>query len=184
MNALFQAPSVMIVLLAWLNAPPSGLADIAQRETLRRQATQKSHASLTNLGVPEETVPVAAVTMPPPADTAPPADPGAKPAKPAGDKPTEPVRDEAWWRKKMDDARAAVDRGVKGAQALQTRINQQQADAVNIDDPIKQTQARLNVVKSLEELEKLNKQIEADRKVIADLQDEARRQNVPPGWIR
>jgi hypothetical protein len=171
------------------------LADIAQREAFRRQATQKSQASLTNLGVPPEAVPVSAVTVPPrdvptpPAGEAPPAsDPAARPATtastPEGAKPAEAVRDEAWWRKRMADARALVDRGLLTAEALQTRINALQADAVNLDDPIKQTKARMDLVKALDELERVNKQVDDDRKAIAALQEEARRQNVPAGWLR
>jgi hypothetical protein len=80
----WQAPAVVLSLLAWLTSPPSGLADVAQREALRRQATPRSVASLTNLGLPQEPPPVAAVTLPvteaPPPVAAP---PGAAAAPPA-----------------------------------------------------------------------------------------------------
>ena len=38
--------------------------------------------------------------------------------------------------------------------------------------------------KALGELDRLKKQIEAGKKAIADLEEEARRANVPPGWLR
>lgn len=187
MNTLWQVPAVLFALLAWLNSPPAGLADIAARETLRRQATPQSKASLTNLNMPPEPVPQSAVSMPP--TEPPPADPtaaaaageaaGAAPAKPG-----DPPKDETWWRNKMGDLRTTVERGQIAAEALQSRINALQADAVNFDDPIRQARARNDLAKALEELDRVNKKLDADRKAIAALQDEARRANVPAGWIR
>lgn len=186
MNALWQTPAVIFVLLSWLNAPPAGLADIAAREALRREATPKSRATLTNFGLPPEEVPVSAVTMPPPPD-APPTDP--KSAATPADKDQEkdkkaPPRDQQWWRTTMADARTAVDRGQIAVDALQARVNALQADAVNIDDPIRQARARMDLQTTLGELDRVKKQLDTDRKAIAALQDEARRLNVPAGWIR
>jgi hypothetical protein len=183
MNSLWQAPAVLLVVLSWLSAPPAGLADVAQRESLRRSATQKSQASLTNLGMPPEAVPASAVSMPP-TETPPPAgDPAAKPAEADATK-KDPPRDENWWRTKMAELRTTVDRDQLAADVLQSRINTLQADSVNIDDPIKQTRARMDLVKALDDLEKTKKQIDADRRAIADLQSEARRLSIPAGWIR
>ena len=190
MNALWQAPAVLFMFLAWLSAP-AGLAEVAEREALRRQATPKSLATLTNLGLPPEPVPGSAVSMPervapPSTDPAakPPADPAAKPAAGAAEKPADPPRDENWWRTKISDARTAVDRGQMASAALQSRINALKTDAVNIDDPILQARARNDLGRALDELDRVNKQIETDRKVVAALQDEARRLNIPAGWIR
>jgi len=179
MNALWQMPAAILTLLAWLNAPPAGLADIAAREALRREATPKSRATLTNFGLPPEEIPVSAVTLPPPPDV-PPTDPKAA----AGADKKEPPRDEQWWRTKMAEARTAVDRGQIGADALQSRINALQADAVNIDDPIRQARARMDLQTALGELDRVKMQLAMDRKAIAALQDEARRLNVPAGWLR
>jgi septal ring factor EnvC (AmiA/AmiB activator) len=173
----------MLVVLSWLSAPPAGLVDVAQREALRREATQKSQASLTNLGMPPEGVPPSAVSMPPAETAAPVADPAAKPTDAAAAKPG-PPREESWWRKKMAELRSAVDRDESAANALQSRINTLQADAVNIDDPIKQTKARMDLVKAIDDLDKTKKQVDADRRAIADLQDEARRLSIPAGWLR
>ena len=38
--------------------------------------------------------------------------------------------------------------------------------------------------KTIDELNRLKKEIEDDKKAIADLQEEARRAGVPPGWLR
>lgn len=183
MNAIWQAPAVVLALLAWLTSPSAGLADIAQREALRRQATPRSQASLTNLGMPPEPVPVSAVSLPP--TEVPPATEARPPAAgAAAATPPEPVRDETWWRTKMAEARTTVERGELAAQALQSRINALQADAVNIDDPIRQARARIDLQRALEELDRTTKQLDVDRKTIQALQQEARRLNVPAGWIR
>jgi hypothetical protein len=189
MSSLWQMPAVLIFLASWLASPPTGLADVANREAFRRLATQKSQASLTNMGLPQEPVPPAAVSLnsaPPAADSVTkPADATAKPADPAapGAKST-PPKDESWWRGRMSELRAAADKDQQTASELQTRINRLQADSVNIDDPLKQTKARIDLVASLELLDKMKAQVDADRRAIADLQEEARRQNVPAGWVR
>jgi hypothetical protein len=157
---------------------------VAQREAFRRQATQKSQATLTNLGLPQEPVPPAAVSMPSP--SAPPAtDATAKTADAAaaGTKPDAP-KDESWWRGKMTELRTAADKDQLAADALQARINRLQADSVNIDDPLKQTRARMDLVKAIDDLDKMKSQVDADRRAIAALQEQARRSNVPAGWIR
>ena len=185
MNSLWQMPAVLVFLASWLASPPTGLADVAQREAFRRLGTQKSQATLTNLGLPQESVPPAAVSMPSAPAPAAPADPAAKPTEPAatGGK-TDPPRDESWWRGKMSELRAAEEKDRLSADALQTRINRLQADSVNIDDPIKQTKARMDLVSALELLDKMKAQLEADRRAISDLQEDARRRNIPAGWIR
>jgi len=180
MSSLWQMPAVMVFLAAWLASPPAGLADVAQREAFRRLATQKSQATLTNLGLPQEPVPPAAVSM-----GAPPApDPAAKAADAAPDAKPDPKRDEGWWRAKMAEHRAAAEKDQMAADALQTRINRLQADSVNIDDPLKQTRARMELVTAIDQLDKMKTQVDADRRAISALQEEARRLSVPAGWIR
>ena len=179
MSALWQTPAVVVMILSWLASPPAGLGEVAQREALRRAATPKATASLTNFGQTADEPPPAAVTLP--AGAEPPAV-----APPASDTPppTEPKRDEKWWRARAAGIRTAIERGQTMAEALQSRINALQADVVNIDDPALQAKARTDLGKALGELDRQNKQIEADRKSLADLEEEARRLNVPAGWIR
>jgi len=189
MNALWQTPAVILVFLSWLSAPPANLNEVAQREAIRRASTQKSTASLNNLGPEPESIPPAAVTIPSaePAKavdaTAKPAD--AKAADPnAAAKPAEKPRDEAWWRTKVTELRTAVDKGRSALDTLQTRVNSLKADSVNVDDPVKQARARQELGRTLDEFDRVTRQLDADRKAIADLQEEARRSNIPPGWIR
>jgi hypothetical protein len=176
MNPVWQAPAVLAVLVVWLATPPTGLADVARREALRRALVGPSVGSFSTSELPLAP-PRAAVSGLPAAW--PPAAPPAT-ATPPG----EPARDEAWWRSRMASARATLERNEVLADAVQSRINALQTDVVNIDDPAQQALARQNLGKALGELERLQKLIEEGRKDIVQIQDEARRQRVPPGWIR
>jgi len=184
LSSLWYTPTAVLWLLTWLASPPASLGEAALRETIRRQATVKSTATLTNLGRELEPPPAAAVSgMPPPPEAAPPAAgaPGS-PTQPA--QPADPGHDEQWWRARANNSRLAVDKDNLLIDALQSRINALQADVVNIDDPVQQGKARQNLGKALGELDNMKQKRDTDLKAIAALQEEARRLNVPPGWIR
>jgi hypothetical protein len=161
--------------MSWLAAPPKSLGEAAQREALRRQMTPKSRTLLTNAGQRLE-IPLGAAVAAPPATAGEP-----PPATPPGETV---VKDEKWWRNRITTANESLKRDQDAAEALQGRINLLQRDVVNVDDPIRQTALREELKKTLEELGRAQKLIEDDRKAIVDIQDDARRQNVPAGWIR
>jgi hypothetical protein len=197
MTVLWQSPVVVLAVLAWLTAAPQSLADVARREALRRQSTAKSTASLTNLDLPDEPPP-AAVTRPEPPAAAgaaaggdePPAgvEKAAPPASTATQEPPAaapaPDRDEKWWRTRMSEAQATLERDRLLAESVQSRINALQTEVVNVDDPAQQALKRLQLGKTLNELERLRAQITADEKAIDAIRTDARRSGVPPGWIR
>jgi len=184
LSSLWFTPTAVLWLLTWLASPPASLGEAALRESIRRQATTKSTATLTNLGREEEPPPAAAVSgLPtPPEPQAAVAGAAGSPASPA--KAVDPAQDEQWWRARMNNARLAVDKDNLLIDALQSRINALQADVVNIDDPVQQGKARQNLGKALTELDSMKQKRDTDLKSIAAIQDEARRSNVPPGWIR
>jgi hypothetical protein len=70
------------------------------------------------------------------------------------------------------------------ADALQTRINSLSADFVNRDDPAQRALVAQNRQRAIVELDRLTKAIAEGKKAIADLEEEARRASVPPGWLR
>lgn len=177
MSALWQNPAIVMALLAWLAAPPATIGDAARREALRRQATPASVASFTNIGQPEPAPPPSIVTAPEGAvaQTPPPEPPPTAP---------EERHDEKWWRARIAAARSSLERDQVLADGMQSRINALQTDVVFRDDPVQQAELRRQLGKALGELERLKTQIEADQKAIVDIQEEARRKDVPPGWIR
>jgi hypothetical protein len=78
----------------------------------------------------------------------------------------------------------ALERNRTLADALQSRINALSTDFVNRDDPIQRATIVADRDRALAELERLRKQLIVDEEAIAELQREARRANVPPGWLR
>ena len=69
------------------------------------------------------------------------------------------------------------------AESIQTRLNVLAADIVNLDYPARGV-AEQQRNKASAELERLKKEIEQKTKEIAAIEDEARRANVPVGWLR
>jgi len=177
------------------------LADVARAEEARRKDVKQSPKVITN----KDLAPVAPPSTPATADGVAPADGADKsaskdkaatkdqkaggdgPAKDkdtAGEAPKEKVKDQAYWSKRMKDLQTQLDRDETFAEALQTRINALTADFSARDDPAQRAVIGANRQKALAELERLKKAILADKTAIADLQEEARRASVPPGWLR
>jgi hypothetical protein len=158
------------------------LADVARREQDRRKTIKKPSKVLTNkdLGaVPETTVPPAATAAPD--GTIPPAA-GADTGKPAAG--TEPAKDQAYWSGLAKALQSKLERDQTFAVALQSRINALTTQYTNQGDPVQQAALANDRQKSLDELNKLSKEIEDGKKAIAALQEDARRAGVPAGWLR
>ncbi len=84
----------------------------------------------------------------------------------------------------MNELRTQLQRDQTYVEALQTRVNSLSADFVNRDDPAQRAVIANDRQKATAELERLKAQIEAGKKAIADLEEEARRAGVPAGWLR
>jgi hypothetical protein len=176
------------------------LADVARQEGERRQTAKGGTGkTFTNKDLkavpmppqaPDSGAPAAGAADPPAGATAKPAAPDAaadaRPAdaaKPAPEKKEE-VRDQAYWSKRMNGMRAQLERDQTYAAALETRINSLNMDFVNRDDPAQRDQIANDRLKAISELERLKKNIEQDKRDIVDLEEEARKAGVPPGWLR
>ena len=171
-------------------APLAGqsLADVARKEEDRRKAIKKPSKVLTN----KDLSPVPSPT----GSTAPtaPAGGGTTPAAGTGGvapaqgqesaKPTEPSKDQAYWSGRAKDLQMQLDRDDTFMVAMQSRINALATQYFNQADPVQQAKLATDKQKTLDELNRLTKQITDDKKAIADLQEEARRAGVPSGWLR
>jgi len=69
-------------------------------------------------------------------------------------------------------------------EALQSRVNALSADFVNTSDPAQRALVEANRKTALGEMDRLTKDLEKQNKALADTQEEARKANVPPGWLR
>jgi hypothetical protein len=84
----------------------------------------------------------------------------------------------------MKDARDGLARSQTFAEALQSRINALSTDFVNRDDPAQRAVIETDRQKAIAELERVRKEIAQFQTSIADIEEEARRAGVPPGWLR
>jgi len=173
----WQLPAVVALILTWLNTPAPSLGDLARREALRRQLTAPSAHSLVSNDLPAG--PGAAVSVPVSlgSDDAPKT--GA-----SGDAADKDKKDEKYWRERMSQARTAIDRDRMMLEAMQSRINSLTTDYINRDDPAQKAVLEQTRIKALAELDRLKKQLESDEAEIGNIQQEAHRSGVPPGWIR
>jgi hypothetical protein len=165
------------------------LGDVARKEEVRRKTVAAPAKVYTNDNLRPSDQPAATPAAPSPAAASspsssaatPPAAAAAPPVPAAGDAP---VRDEKYWRGRIDAARTALQRGQTFQDALQSRINSLSADFVNRDDPAQRNQIATERQKALAELERVKQDIATAQKTITDVEEEARRANVPAGWVR
>lgn len=192
------------ILAAAATASAQSLADVARKESDRREVVKGSGKSYSNSDLkpvpqPKDTPAEPAVTDP--ADAAMPADePATKPtdeapdakasadaaAKPdaSNDSATKETRDQAWWSKRMADLKEQLERDQTFRDALQNRIDALNTDFVNRDDPAQRNVIANDRQKALTELDRVKKAIEEGRKAMPALEEEARREGVPAGWLR
>jgi hypothetical protein len=108
--------------------------------------------------------------------------PAASPSAREGEAPA--AGDEAFWRRRMAEARERLQRSKLFAEALQSRINALWADFTARDDPAQRAIIEANRQEALAELERVKADIERETRAIEELEEEARKAGVPPGWLR
>jgi hypothetical protein len=162
-------------------AAAQSLGDVAKQEEARRKAVKTPGKVLTNDTIRSIPVPSAGAV---PASASTPT----KESDASADKKPKPEDDpkakEAAWRKRMQGARDALRRAEVFAEALQSRINGLTADFTARDDPAQRAAVANERQKALAELDRVKNEIVQQTKAIADIQDEARKAGVPPGWLR
>jgi hypothetical protein len=172
------------------------LGDIARKEQERRKATPPAARTYTNDDL-KKLVPFPGEAKPGDAEakidpkTGKPVEPTKveDPAKPGdaakdGAKTPEPAKDEKHWRGRITAVRDEIARNESFRDALQTQINSLSADFAGRDDPAQRAQIADNRQKKMAELGRVNSEIEKANKLIVEIEDEARRAGVPPGWLR
>ena len=172
------------------------LGEVAKKEAERRKALPPAGKVYTNKDLPasaqvpaapaasgQETTPIDPVAA---ATAQKPGEPKAEgEAKPGSEpKPGEETKDEAWWRNRIMSAREELRRNEMFAEALQTRINALSRDFTSRDNPAQRAKIGQDRAEALSELARVKQDIERGKKQIADIEEEARRAGVPPGWLR
>ena len=195
---IWQAPIILLTFWMWLQSPPGSLAEASRREAFRRQLMPPSVRALTNddvervpfrpapsQGIAAETAGKSVSAGQAAGAAAAPGTSAAVPSSPSGaaEKAGE-SHDETWWRRRMSQAREALDRDQVLGEALQSRINGLTTDWSARDDPAQRQALSEQRERALTELQRMRDQIAADRKAVADIEEDARRQDVPAGWVR
>jgi hypothetical protein len=133
--------------------------------------------------VRDESAPPAPAAAPAPAaKSAEPAATTTKPAVPTDPKPE--AKDEKYWRTRLAAAQQSVSRNKVLLSALEARVNGLNTDFVNTDDPFQRNVIQENLKTAMAEMERVKQDIANGTKALTAIEDEARKANVPPGWLR
>jgi hypothetical protein len=177
-----------ISLLAAIVAPlrAQSLADLSRQEEQRRKTINRPAKVYTNKDLGE--VPPAPPAPPPAAAGDQAIDASKDKDKETRDKgkdaPAGSAKDQAYWSTRLKGLQSQLDRDQTIVAALETRVNGLSTDFINRGDPSQRAAVERDRQKAVTELDSLKLAIVATRKAIADLEDEARRAGVPPGWLR
>jgi type IV secretory pathway VirB10-like protein len=196
MVRLVSAAALVFIGVANVAAAQS-LGDVAKKEEQRRKTVKSSGKVYTNDELkrdPTPSVPASASTgtaSTPSASSTPAPTPAPAPSDKNADKDDSAAKegsadksDEKTWRKRMADARESLQRSQAFADALQSQLNALSTDFVNRDDPIQRQQIANKRDGVTAELNRVKKEVASQTKAISDIQEEARRANVPAGWVR
>lgn len=181
-----------LVLAGGAVAGAQSLADVARQEQSRRKQAPAPTKVYTNQDLARVDAPAATpAAATPAAEAAAPqaaapegAAAAAPPSRPATDARPEPEKGEKYWRERVGTARGDLERSKTFAEALQARIGALTQDFVNRDDPGQRAVVEQNRQKAVAELERVQREIAAQTKAIAGIEDEARKAGVPAGWLR
>ena len=102
----------------------------------------------------------------------------------AGEPEATAVRDEDYWRTRIAGARDAQARAALMAAALQNRADGLWAQFTAIDDPVRRGTVERQRLEALGALEEMRAERDRLGGEVRDVEDEARRAGVPPGWLR
>lgn len=159
-------------------AQPS-LVEIARLEELRRKTLKGPSKVFTDKDVRRALPSPGTNPESPPSSTPVPDAPA-----PAGGQPEQAGKGEEWWKNRMNQAREELRRNEAFVEALQTRVNALTSDFVGRDDPYQRAKIGEDRQKALAELDRVKNEIERGKQAILDIEEEARKAGVPPGWVR
>lgn len=165
------------------------LAEVARKEAERRKAVDQPSKVYTNEDIKQSTKPLTVSARSASGGAEAPeaeAEAGTTPADAAERKPAEdqPGQNEAYWRGRMQQARDELSRAQMFSEALQSRINGLWADFTARDDPAQRSLLAQERQKALDEQSRVQGEVTKLTQQLSDLEEEARRAGVPPGWLR
>jgi hypothetical protein len=180
---MIRLAAALLLVAGWTaSASAQSLADVARKEEARRKQIVKPSRVLTNKDLKASEVPIPPAGPEQPAATAAEAPKGDE--QKAADGQDQQAKDEQAWRDRMAKARADLEHSEMYLDALQSKINALWADFTSRDDPAQRAVIESDRKKALAEFDRVKQQVEDQKKAIDDLEEEARKAGVPPGWLR
>jgi len=164
------------------------LGDVARKEEARRKDIKAPAKVYTNkdLGAPGPEPSTASSSPAAPAeaakDAAKPPDDKDKGKEKGKDKDTQ--KDQAYWSGRRKELQTKLDSDQTLSEAVQSRINALTADFSSRADPVQRAGIERDRLKAIGELDRLRKSVQDGKKALTDLDDDARKAGVPPGWLR
>ncbi len=180
--------AVGLLLATAASVTAQSLAEVARKEEERRKAVKTPSRTYTI----DDLKPYGRVQVAPPVPATPAAPAGAggaaattAAAAAAGQPAAEPEaeKDEAYWRKSFGDVRSKLETRRAMLQAVDGRVQTLATDPSIIDPALRGTLDRERT-RLVTEADKLRQEVAELTRALAALEDEARRTNVPVGWIR
>ena len=186
-----RIPALLLLLAFCLTAAlplrAQTLAEVAKKQEDRRKDAKTAPKAYTNKDLSEvPSTPAVQSSVPAagPASAAPAVQTDATAPVESTAPAQSDVKDRVYWSKRIQQARAQLERDRVLADALQTRVNSLNTDFVNRDDPAQRAKVAADRDRAMQELDRLKKAVAADEKAIPAIEEEARRASVPPGWLR
>jgi len=182
---LLHTVALVVVATAVLapDASAQALGDVARDAQAKRKTLDRPGTVYTNDSLRPDRSPVRS-PAPAAAAAAAAAEPDGAEASDVEEADGEPVRDESYWRGRIEDARGALARAETFAAALESQINGLYTEFTACAGQPQCNEIAARRQKSLAELDRVKHEITTYTKEIASIQDEARRANVPAGWVR
>ncbi|MEO5742628.1 MAG: hypothetical protein ABIS29_18735 [Vicinamibacterales bacterium] len=174
---------ILVALAIQAGASAQSLGDVAKAEEARRKTVKAGAKVYTN-----EDLDRTPVTSPAPAQPAAAASSAPKPGDPTAraeeQKPVDPTKTQAYWKDRATAIQQSLSRNKLLVDALQSQVNGLNAEFVNIDDPGQRDLLQARIQRASGELQRVQQDIEKQTKAATDLQEEARKAGVAPGWAR
>jgi SMC interacting uncharacterized protein involved in chromosome segregation len=187
MKRMFLACLTLIFAAGTAPARAQSLAEVAKKAADRRKTSGTEQKAAPKVYTNDDLKPApdpSPDATPTPAPAAASKDASHDAAQKDAAKKPEEDKGEEYWRGRMSQAREELRRNEMFREALQTRINSLTNDFSARDDPYQRAQLSDDRQKAVAEMGRVTQEIEALKKQVADIEEEARQADVPPGWLR
>jgi hypothetical protein len=190
----FGAILTIVLLIAMASAAYSqSLADLANKEKIRREGIKSDSKAITNDGTTKYSsgaVTTGEPTSPPSSKSdseqhvsQTPSQPQAA-AKPDSDEPVDfQGRTESFWRKTMAEARQKVKDLENESNVIILKLNSLQDQFYKMDDGFKRETIQRDIQKTFYEQDLNKENLAKAKSALQDLENEARKSGALPGWV-